>query len=90
VLYSPAFAALTRDPVRALTILTFAGGLASTVFAPLTAALAAHLDWRHTYLALAAILALVTVPAHWFGLRGAAGTGIADLRRGRAVPACTG
>ncbi len=72
VLYPPAFAALTRwhgpDPVRALTILTLAGGLASTVFAPLTAALAAHLDWRTTYLVLAAILALVTIPAHWFGL----------------------
>ena len=73
VLYPPAFAALTRwhgpDPVRALTILTLAGGLASTVFAPLTAALAAHLDWRATYLVLAAILAVVTIPAHWFGLR---------------------
>jgi MFS family permease len=73
VLYPPAFAALTRwhgpDPVRALTILTLAGGLASTVFAPLTAALAAHLDWRATYLVLAAILAAVTIPAHWFGLR---------------------
>ena len=73
VLYPPAFAALTRwhgpDPVRALTILTLAGGLASTVFAPLTAALAAHLDWRTTYLVLAAILAVVTIPAHWFGLR---------------------
>ncbi|MPZ79693.1 MAG: MFS transporter [Actinophytocola sp.] len=73
VLYPPAFAALTRwhgpDPVRALTILTLAGGLASTVFAPLTAVLAAHLDWRATYLVLAGILAVVTIPAHWFGLR---------------------
>ena len=73
VLYPPAFAALTRwhgpDPVRALTVLTLAGGLASTVFAPLTAALATHLDWRQTYLVLAAILAVVTIPAHWFGLR---------------------
>lgn len=73
VLYPPAFAALTRwygpDPVRALTILTLAGGLASTVFAPLTAALATRLDWRQTYLVLAVILAVVTIPAHWFGLR---------------------
>jgi MFS family permease len=72
VLYPPAFAALTRwygpDPVRALTVLTLAGGLASTVFAPLTAVLAAHLDWRETYLVLAGILAVVTIPAHWFGL----------------------
>jgi len=73
VLYPPAFAALTRwygpDPVRALTVVTLAGGLASTVFAPLTATLAQHLDWRQTYLVLAAVLAVVTVPTHWFGLR---------------------
>ncbi|NUT47437.1 MAG: MFS transporter [Saccharothrix sp.] len=73
VLYPPAFAALTRwhgrDRVRALTVLTLAGGLASTVFAPLTAALADHLGWRGTYLVLAAVLAVVTIPGHWFGLR---------------------
>ncbi|MFF5035689.1 MFS transporter [Nocardia salmonicida] len=73
VLYPPAFAALTRwygpDRVRALTVLTLAGGLASTVFAPLTAALASRFDWRATYLVLAVILAVVTVPGHWFGLR---------------------
>ncbi|MFB7301438.1 MFS transporter, partial [Streptomyces rubiginosohelvolus] len=71
--YQPAFAALTRwwapDHVRALTIVTLAGGLASTVFAPLTAALADHLSWRHTYLVLAAILAAVTIPAHALALR---------------------
>ncbi|MCG8971381.1 MFS transporter [Streptomyces sp. CL12-4] len=73
--YQPAFAALTRwwapDHVRALTIVTLAGGLASTVFAPLTAALANHLSWRHTYLVLAAILAAVTIPAHALALRAA-------------------
>nr|WP_280471343.1 MFS transporter [Nocardia cyriacigeorgica] len=73
VLYPPAFAALTRwwgaERVTALMILTLAGGLASTVFAPLTAALDAHTDWRATYLVLAAVLAVVTVPVHWFGLR---------------------
>ncbi|WGP13955.1 MFS transporter [Streptomyces sp. SH5] len=71
--YQPAFAALTRwwapDHVRALTIVTLAGGLASTVFAPLTAALADQLSWRETYLALAAILALVTIPAHAIALK---------------------
>ncbi len=72
-LYPPAFAALTRwwgaDRVRALTIVTLAGGLASTVFAPVTAALVEHLDWRSTYGVLAVILAAVTVPAHAFALR---------------------
>lgn len=75
VLYPPAFAALTRwygsRRVGALTMLTLVAGLASTVFAPLTAALAAHLDWRQTYLALGLILALVTIPGHFWGLRGA-------------------
>ena len=74
VLYGPAFAAITCwyhgvDRLRALTVLTVAGGLASTVFAPLTAWLHADLDWRHTYLVLAAGLAL-TIPLHWWGLRG--------------------
>ncbi|MFI9741347.1 MFS transporter [Streptomyces sp. NPDC052494] len=71
--YQPAFAALTRwwapDHVRALTVVTLAGGLASTVFAPLTATLAAQLSWRETYLVLAAILAAVTIPAHAIALR---------------------
>ena len=74
VLYQPAFAALTRwhgpeRRVAALTVVTLAGGLASTVFAPLTALLSAHLDWRQTYLVLAGVLAVLTVPAHLFGLR---------------------
>lgn len=73
VFYAPAFAALTRffsqDAVRALTVLTLVAGLASTVFAPLTALLEAHFSWRTTYLILAAVLAVVTVPAHYFGLR---------------------
>ncbi|BDT85521.1 MFS transporter [Nocardia carnea] len=73
VLYPPAFAALTRwwggQRVTALMILTLAGGLASTVFAPLTAALDSSIEWRGTYLILAAVLAVLTIPAHWFGLR---------------------
>ncbi|WP_328707725.1 MFS transporter [Streptomyces mesophilus] len=71
--YQPAFAAVTRwwgpDRVRALTVITLAGGLASTLFAPLTTALAAHLSWRSTYAILAVILAAVTIPAHALALR---------------------
>ncbi|MEV6782411.1 MFS transporter [Streptomyces sp. NPDC051098] len=71
--YQPAFAALTRwwgpDRIRALTIVTLAGGLASTVFAPLTALLADQLSWRTTYAVLAAILAGITIPAHALALR---------------------
>jgi MFS family permease len=73
VLYPPAFAALTRwygsRSVGALTILTLVAGLASTVFAPLTAALGRHMDWRETYIVLAGILAVVTIPTHLIGLR---------------------
>jgi MFS family permease len=68
VLYQPAFTALTGwygpDRVRALTTLTLAAGFASTIFAPLTATLLDHLTWRDTYLALAVILAAVTIPLH--------------------------
>ncbi|WP_302170610.1 MFS transporter [Streptomyces sp. TBY4] len=71
--YPPAFAALTRwwgpDRIRALTIVTLAGGLASTVFAPLTAVLAEHLSWRATYAVLALALAAITIPAHALALR---------------------
>lgn len=70
--YQPAFAALTRwygpHRVRALTTLTLAGGLASTVFAPLTATLNQHLGWRGAYLVLAAILAILTIPTHALAL----------------------
>ena len=73
VLYAPAFAALTRwfgpRAVAALTALTLVAGLASTVFAPLTAALLSQLGWRGTYLVLTALLAVVTIPLHFFGLR---------------------
>ena len=73
-LYPPAFAALTRwwgpRRVTALTTLTLLAGLASTIFAPLTAALLEPAGWRGTYLVLAAVLAAVTIPAHLFGLRG--------------------
>ncbi|MFB7464277.1 MFS transporter [Streptomyces sp. NPDC056224] len=71
--YPPAFAALTRwwgpDRVRALTVVTLAGGLASTVFAPLTALFAEHLSWRATYAVLAVVLAVITIPAHALALR---------------------
>ena len=73
-LYAPAFAALTRwwgpRRVTALTAVTLLAGLASTIFAPLTAALLGPLGWLDTYLTLAAVLAATTIPAHMLGLRG--------------------
>jgi MFS family permease len=73
VLYAPAFAAVTvwfgPRRVRALTAITLVAGLASTVFAPLTALLNEHLSWRGVYLVLAVVLGVVTIPAHLVGLR---------------------
>lgn len=74
-LYAPAFAAVTGwsgddavRRVRSLTAITLVAGLASTVFAPLTALLLSLLGWRGAYLALAVVL-LATVPLHGWGLR---------------------
>lgn len=68
VFYKPAFAAITvwygPARVKALTTLTLVAGLASTIFAPLTAALTDHLSWRESYVVLAILLAVITVPAH--------------------------
>lgn len=75
ILYSPAFAVVTRrfpsDFRRAIITLTFLGGLASTVFFPLTAWLMASWGWRHALLSLAALHLLVCAPLHWLTLRGA-------------------
>jgi len=77
-LYPPAFAALTRwggqHRVRALTTVTLAGGLASTVFAPLAAWLDAAAGWRIAFLVLAGIAVAVTLPLHWWGLPAGWGT----------------
>jgi len=48
---------------------TFLGGLASTVFIPLTSWLIASLGWRHALLWLAALQLLVCVPIHATQLR---------------------
>ncbi|CAI3799923.1 MFS transporter [Pseudarthrobacter sp. MM222] len=68
VLYQPAFTVISRwygpDRVRPLTVLTLVAGFASTIFAPLTAALCAGLGWRGAFLLLAAVLASVTIPLH--------------------------
>jgi MFS family permease len=75
VLYSPVFALLTRrfpnDFRRAIITLTFLGGLASTVFIPLTAWLMQVLGWRDALLGLALLHLLVCAPLHWLTLRGA-------------------
>ncbi len=72
-LYNPAFAVVTRrfpdDYRRAIITLTFLGGLASTVFIPLTAWLITQWGWRAAAAVLALIHLLVCVPIHWRVLR---------------------
>jgi len=78
-LYDPAFATLGRifgASARApITVLTLAGGFASTVSWPVTHVLVEAVGWRGTYLIYAAVLALVAAPLHAFA-----------LPRGRADP----
>ncbi len=68
VLYQAAFTIIThrhqegrRGP---LTVVTLAGGLASTVFAPTTAWLVEQTDWRVTFVILAGVLAAVLIPTY--------------------------
>jgi MFS family permease len=81
-LYNPAFAVVTRrfpnDYRRAIITLTFLGGLASTVFIPLTALLISQWGWRAAAAALATIHLCVCVPIHWIVLRHAPGPSVAQ------------
>jgi MFS family permease len=74
-LYTPVFAVVTRrypnDFRRAIITLTFLGGLASTVFIPVSAWLIATLGWRHALWVLAALHLLVCAPLHALTLRDA-------------------
>jgi MFS family permease len=68
-LYEPAFGAVVRwfplqNRDRALTIVTLAGALASTIFMPIAAWLVERGGWRQALLVLAAILAALTILPH--------------------------
>ena len=71
-LYDPAFATLGRifgsAARRPITVLTLAGGFASTVSWPATHLLIQSVGWRGTYLVYGALLALVAAPLHAFAL----------------------
>ncbi len=73
--YNPVFAVVTRrypqDFRRAIITLTFLGGLASTVFIPLTAWLVEALGWRMAVGVIAVLPLVVCVPLHLRLLRGA-------------------
>lgn len=73
ILYEPVFTVLIRrwprDYRRSLIAMTFLGGLASTVFIPLSAWMIAGLGWRETCLVLAAMHFLLCLPIHLWMLR---------------------
>jgi MFS family permease len=73
LLYEPAFAAIATwfryGRARALTVLTFFGGLASLIFIPLTERLIRASGWRHALVVLATIQAAVTILPHALVLR---------------------
>jgi MFS family permease len=90
-LYAPVFAVVIRrfpnDFRRGITTMTFLGGLASTVFIPLTSWLIASLGWRHALWCLAALHLLVCAPLHAVLLRQApTGAGLPEPARGSAAP----
>jgi MFS family permease len=77
VLYEPAFVVLAKwfpEPAerrRAMTAMTLVAALASFIFLPLAQALIDAHGWRDALVALALILAAVTVPLHAIALRAA-------------------
>lgn len=76
VLYQPVFAVVTRalphDFRRGIIIITFLGGLASTVFIPLMQWLINSVGWRSTLVVLGGFHLLVCLPLHAWFLRGEA------------------
>ncbi len=73
VLYEPAFAVVAAWFVRrrsaALALITFAAGLASTIFVPLSDAFLGLFGWRDAILVLGLFLAVTTIPLHALVLR---------------------
>ena len=68
VLYQAAFTVIThRYPTGRrgpLTLVTLAGGTASTIFAPITGWLLPPLGWRTTFVLLAGVFAAVVIPLY--------------------------
>ncbi len=92
-LYDPAFATLGRifgaDARRPITILTLAGGFASTAGWPTTHVLLGAVGWRGTYLVYAALMAAICAPLHAFALpRSRAATRLRRRARPGNRPRC--
>ena len=72
-LYEPAFTVVAvwfrQARGRALLLLTFVAGFASTIFLPVSTSLIERTGWREALMVLAAFLAITTIPAHALILR---------------------
>ncbi|HEV2679052.1 MAG TPA: MFS transporter [Rhodanobacter sp.] len=75
LLYEPAFA-LVREVIsdnharaRAIATVTILGGLASTLFLPLTASLVSRMEWQNTLRTLAGLVLISSVVVDRFALR---------------------
>jgi hypothetical protein len=95
-LYDPAFATLGRifgaAARRPITILTLAGGFASTAGWPATHLLIGAVGWRGTYIVYAVLMAAICAPLYAFALpRSRAGSAAAavatDARQPSLMPA---
>jgi predicted MFS family arabinose efflux permease len=74
VLYPPAFAvvvavATPASRTNAILTITLVGGLASSIFLPLTGRLVHSFGWRTTLVLLAGLLAATTIPLHLIAVR---------------------
>lgn len=75
VLYNVAFASVARldlgvPPQRSISVITLFGGVASTIFWPLTLALFNRFGWEMTWVILGLSTLLICTPIHFFTLRG--------------------
>jgi MFS family permease len=73
VLYEPVFAVMARelknDYRRGIIVITLLGGLASTVFIPLTHLLEEWFGWRQALIVLAGLQVPFGILIHWFTLK---------------------
>ena len=87
-LYEPAFAIVGRaidhpaDRLKSLAGITVLGGLASTIFLPLTAVLVQQVGWRGAVWWLAALMALSTAVVSYTAFRSTARLPSVPARRG--------
>lgn len=75
VLYNVAFASVARldlsvPPQRSISVITLFGGIASTIFWPLTLALMGRFGWETTWVILGLSALVICTPIHFFILRG--------------------